>query len=322
MKILWLENYRRALKYNRWLHIEFVKELARQSEVCLYGPQLEQYFPELVPILYEENMPYREIVEILGIDVIVIHSKDAVFDEYHPKKLFGGNEGKCWLAEDFAKVNVPKVCLEVDYHYETDDKWYQKMGIDLILQRHCSQSLRQQTVPMKWLPFSVDANLFKSNPGIDRKRKICFAGTSYCKRKDTYRYRERASEILLGKGLIDVFARFEKTGDKYIACLQEYVSHLSGNSKFDLSVGKNFEIMSSGSVLLTNKFSGIDTLFPPGSYCVYKDDGSDIVNKARRIIDDRRFRDEIVLKGRKCIIERHTHTIRAEQLISILKEIL
>ena len=322
MKILWLENYRRALKYNKWLHVEFVREVARQVEICLYGPELEQYFPGLVPLLYEEDMPFKEIVEILGIDVIVMHSKDAVFDNYHPKTLFGDKECKCWIAEDFAKVNVPKVCLEIDYHYETDDRWYQKMGIDLILQRHYSQSLRKQTVPMGWLPFSVDPNIFKPNPEMIRKKEICLAGTFRNSQKDTYKYRKMACEILAKKGLIDVFSHREKIGKKYISCLQEYVSHLSGSSKFDLSIGKSFEIMSSGSVLLTNKFSGIEKLFPKGAYCLYKDDFSDVEEKARKIIEDDAYRGEVVKKGRECILEKHTNAIRAKEFLNILGGLL
>ena len=321
MKILWLENWRRAVRYNKWLHIDFVKEIAKHTDLCLYGPRLEEYFPDLVPLLYEEKMPFKEIVKILGIDVIVMHSKDAVFTDYKPKSLFGDVKNECWLAEDFAKVNVPKVCLEVDYHYEQDDKWYQKMGIDLILQRHYSQSLRQQTIPMKWLPFSIDPNVFKTDPAKVRIGGMCFAGVLGSKETGTYHTRKKAALILLKHNLIDIFSHFEKVGDKYISCLQEYVSHLSGASKYDLCPGKNFEIMSSGSALLTNKFSGLDKLFPDGSYCLYKNDGSDVVEKAKRIVGDSDYRNEIVQKGRKCILEKHTYDIRVKELLSILEKL-
>ena len=79
--------------------------------------------------------------------------------------------------------------------------------------------------------------------------------------------------------------------------------------------------MSSGSVLLTNRFSGMEKLFPQRAYCLYKNDCSDIVEKAKKIIGDSDYRNEIVQKGRKCILEKHTNNIRAKELISILEKL-
>ena len=321
MKILWIEDWERALRYNKWLTTEFMKEVANHTNLCLYGPRLEQYFPDLVPLLYKKDMPFKEIVEILEINIIVMHTKNTVFTDYHPESLFSNFKNECWLAEDFAKIDVPKVCLEIDYHYEKDDKWYQEMGIDLILQRHYSQSLRQQTIPMKWLPFSVNPEIFKPNSEKIRNKKICFAGSLGNFRKETYRYRRRACEVLLRNNLIDVFSYYEKIGERYISCLQNYVSHLSSGSMFDLTSGKNFEIMASGSVLLTNRFSGMEKLFPQNAYCLYKNDCSDIIQKAERIIRDDSYREQIAQEGRKCILKKHTNNIRAKEFISILEKL-
>ena len=321
MKILWLENWRRAARYNKWLHIDFVKEVAKHANLYLYGPRLEECFIGQVPLLYEEDMPFKEIVEILGVDVIVMHTKDAMFTDYYPKLLFGEVQQKSWLPKDFADIGIPKVCLEVDYHYEKDDMWYQKMGVDLILQRHYSQSLRRQTVPMGWLPFSVNPEIIKPNLEKIRNRKICFAGSLRSNKRNTYRYRKMACEILSRSNLIDVFSHKEKVGVRYVSCLQDYVSHLSSGSMFDLTSGKNFEIMASGSVLLTNKFSGMEKLFPPNTYCLYKNDCSDITRKAERIIRDDSYREQIAQEGRKCILKKHTNNIRAKEFISILEKL-
>jgi len=106
---------------------------------------------------------------------------------------------------------------------------------------------------------------------------------------------------------------------EYIKCLQEYVSHLNGSSTFNLNIAKMFEIMASGSVLLTDRVEGIDELFPSDSYCSYKRNYEDLIPKAKKIINDIDYRNSIIDNGLKCIAEKHTHKVRARQLIDILQ---
>jgi spore maturation protein CgeB len=134
-----------------------------------------------------------------------------------------------------------------------------------------------------------------------------------------YPCRKAICEALSKAGLIDVFANREKLDNQYVVCLQQYVSHVSTPSIYDISAAKNFEIMSSGSVLMTPRFNGIDELFPKDSYCEIKMDGSDCVEKANKILHDKTYRDSIVENGRKCILEKHTNKIRTEELMKILE---
>jgi spore maturation protein CgeB len=83
-----------------------------------------------------------------------------------------------------------------------------------------------------------------------------------------------------------------------------------------------FEIMASGSVLLTDEGDdyGLRELFVDDSYCTYKRDGSDIIKKAKLIINESGYRDLITKQAIKCITEKHTHKIRAKELIDIIEK--
>lgn len=60
-------------------------------------------------------------------------------------------------------------------------------------------------------------------------------------------------------------------------------------------------------------------LFDKGSYVTYERNYSDLIDKAKRIIEDSDYREKITEKAIKCINERHTHTIRAQQLLEIIR---
>jgi spore maturation protein CgeB len=130
-----------------------------------------------------------------------------------------------------------------------------------------------------------------------------------------------ASEILKKAHMIDTFPNGQKKGASYVKCLQEYVSHLSCSSTFKLSTGKMFEIMASGSALLTNVNDDLPLLFPPGSYFTYKTDGSDIIKVGRKVLDEPDLRNAVAKLGLEAIRTRHTHQVRIEELLAIIKSL-
>ncbi|GAG57039.1 unnamed protein product [marine sediment metagenome] len=113
-------------------------------------------------------------------------------------------------------------------------------------------------------------------------------------------------------------------GNNYVKCLQSYVSHLSCSSLYDLCAGKTLEIAASGSVLLTNTFAGIDRLFDTEKQCYmeYKPDGSDIVNIARKVLNDRALVKEITSNAIEYIRDNHTYVHRIKELLRILESLV
>jgi hypothetical protein len=80
--------------------------------------------------------------------------------------------------------------------------------------------------------------------------------------------------------------------------------------------------MASGSVLFTDAAEdyGLSELFPNNSYCTYKRDGSTVIEKAKFIINEPAYRDSVTSKAVKCMQEKHTHEIRAKELIKIIEK--
>jgi hypothetical protein len=307
--------------------MSFAKFIASYPGIYLqaYGPNLHLGYPLITLIEYNPKYTLNELKKCFNFDIIIINTKSRCFDYYspHAKESRG-----CWLPSDFKSFDCPKIIIEEDYHYETDDKWYQEIGINLILQRHYSQSLRKNVVPMKFFPFSVDIATFNSwkteciHEGkilpmlYHRQKKLAFVGSTD---KKTYFYRNTATDILLERQMAVSFSSCKKINGEYIKVLREYIGYISCGSIFEITAAKNFEIMSSGGVLFTNRFKGIDILFPENAYCSYKNDCSDVIEKASKILNERQYVNELVINSRDCIQTKHTHDIRLKELLVILK---
>ena len=87
----------------------------------------------------------------------------------------------------------------------------------------------------------------------------------------------------------------------------------------EICAAKNLEIMASGAILFTNKFEGIDFLFSKDDYCSYENDGSDVISKGQRILNDPAYVNMVLNNAKICINEKHSHKIRNGQLMEIFK---
>lgn len=329
MRILWLYKYFPLYDFDHFLHMSFAKFIASYPGVYLkaYGPDLEKGYPLITLDPYHSSITLADIHQYYPFDIIVVNTKSRCFGYYNPKE----NEAKdCWLPKDFKTWNLTsKIVLEEDFHYESDDDWYEDMGISLILQRHYSQSLRQNNIPMKFFPFSVDTGYFNSwstetiikksllSLPYVREKKICFVGN--CE-DEAYKYRKTATDILLNNNLGISYRGSKKINGEYLEVLRKYIGYISCGSTYEICAAKNFEIMASGGVLFTNKFAGIELLFPENSYCSYKNDGSDVLEKGHKLLNDHNYTIEILQNARKCIFQKHTHDIRILEMLEIFKK--
>lgn len=337
MKILYLFHFKRHNNYDHYLNIDFATYIKSYPGIELmgYGLDLEQFSRQFAPILYHPRISMTDLYKQFPYDAVIVNTKGRCFEYYNPH----GNEVRTMcLPSGFAEWNkTPKIIFEEDYHYEKNDLWYQQMKFDAILQRHYSQSLRQEVVPMIFFPFSVDTSVFNtSNREVihkakvialpsenERKNKIAFIGNDGDK---AYIYRFWAIRKLVEAGIADNYSAVEpgairRVDGEYIKLLREYRAHISCGSTYEICAGKNLEIIASGSLLFTNKFLGIDKLFPSNCYVSYENDWSDLLEKGKRIVEDHEFVKETVTNARKHVLEYHTHDVRIKQLLNIIKEL-
>jgi hypothetical protein len=323
MRILWFYKYIKSYDFDNWLHMKYVEKLAQHPGVTLmaYGPDLHHCNPELVPVHYRPDMDMFELFWQLKPDVIICNTKSRMFMYYSPHQK---REEGLWLPKNFvAFEKVPKIMIEEDYHYEENDNWYHDLGFNLILQRHWGSAQRQHRCPMRWFPFSVDTKVFcpPKDPNHKRVKKICMAGSV----NGAYPERQVACRILRKAHLLDEFSRKEMIGQKYVDCLRNYVCHLSGASQYKITPAKMFEIMASGSILLTNENEDLHLLFDRAAYVTYRSDYSrvdiELIRIVRRIIENDQHRQTIIDAGMRCIRENHTHEHRNTQLIKIIEDL-
>lgn len=323
MKILYLFKYVADYDFDHYLHADVAIAMNKHPDIKVkgYGLHLEDGYPDFA-IPYNKDLTLKDIKKEFDFDIIVLCTKARMFDTYTPP-WFGKGElrGKCWLPSDFKECKVPKIVLEEDYHYENSDDWYKEVGIDLILQRHYSNYIRgreRNNLKHLWFPFSVDTSIFKPNKEIERINKICNASSMST---TFYIHRNAVCNILDKENLLESMGNKMKNTN-YPLCLQSYVSHLCGSGKENITAGKLFEIMASGSLLFTNESEryGIQYLFPKDCYCTYKEDYSDVKEKAMEILNNKEYVKETTAKAIKHILENHTHETRTKQFLDIMKE--
>jgi len=320
MKILWLYRFFPEWEYDNWLHMKFVEYISQNQlhDIRAYGPRLDEKYRHLLLALYDPRHTLEELYTLFQFDVIICCTKGRMFEMYNPFKKTHKN---MWLPSDFASwKKTPKIMLEEDYHYEENDEWYADMKFDLILQRHYSQSLRQQQIPMKFFPFSVDTKSFTSstpNRTNNRKWRVAFVGNRLA---PVYLHRRTAVEVLTRYGLIDDLSSLQRIhGVEYLDLLKSYIGFISCGSTMEICAAKNLEIMASGALLITNKFIGREMILPDDTHITYENSCSDLIHKVRNALAKQEDTIEIIKRGRDYVQQYHSHDIRVKELEEIVK---
>lgn len=318
MRILWLYKYDPGYNFDHWLHLHYVEFLAQYPgvELVAWGPRIHEKHPNICPVEFDSQVSMEDLYNKFRFDIIILNTKSRMFEYYSPRS--GVSHG-FWLPKDFKRFHkTPKIMIEEDYHYETNDSWYYDMKINLILHRHFGNAQKKMKIKSMWFPFSVDINKFKPEPDGKRINKIGFVGS----RTKDYPYRIIATRKLKQVGLLNIKSDGNILLESdYIKFLQKYVCHISGCSSFNITPAKMFEIMACGSALFTNEDSryGLKELFPRDAYFTYHNDGSDVIQKARMILHDEAHTQVVAQKGLRYIKTRHTHAVRTKELLAILK---
>lgn len=324
MKMLWLYDSYYKPDYNHWYRIDFVKYLKQNFnlDILVYGWNSDKNYPELSLIKFNLKKTLKDIKKEFNFDIVIIdgHNRNGI-----KRRL------SIWKnIKDY-----PTIYMEGDFHgivySSVYPNWLKNINPKIILHRHKSNIIRGvkkfPEFKHKWFPCSVDTKVFKPNPNIERKQKIVFIGSNWASRRSYLTALEKSN---LGD-IFDIqyhnknvypnkFKLF--TGHFYIKILRSYISAFnhSGTIYQNIDNAKMFEIMACKTVLLTNECNnGIKDLFPEGSYIVYKNE-KNMIEKAKWIIEHSRERKIITDKALKCIKTKHTHEVRAKELIDIIKQ--
>lgn len=295
MKILLLVGCKTHL-FNHRINAGFVEKLSK-------NPNVENLWLYEYRTVRKRNISIFSLYQDLKPDIVICYAHPAHFN-----------------LDEIQKITCPKVCIEVDYYKSPASKIsvYQRAKFDLVLQRGAFQ-LPNFGIPTAWLPFSADPNVF--SPLLRLKAKINCVGLAASIRAPIYSQRRIATNKLQSAGLLRICDKC--FGDvKYSTFLRKTRIILT-STEINSPHGKLFEIMASGSVALTSPFNGEEALF--GStpcFIKYKQDCSDIVDKAKFFINNPVSYRELQLNSIKVFQEKHTDDIRLKELYQHLENLL
>lgn len=326
MKFLYLYRYEPCYAFDGYFHADMVRHFNKAGhESFVYGPEMHTKYADITIKNYKDSITLEELHEIFPFDVIICGTQSRMYFNYRPPLVppIGKTirEGY-WVPKDFNSWKGPKIVLDEDTHYENNNDWYRETGINIVFDRHKKNSVDfhikgSQGLKGFWLPMSVDEELFKPDHRT-RIPKLCIAASTA---HEIYVYRKMLIKRLVPLGLLVNFEQQKKVGVNYVDCLKTYISHCSCSSIYNITPAKMFEIMSSESVLFTddNDNYGLEELFAKDSYLTYKKDSSDMAWMAKKIIKETAWTKEIAVRGRQCVLNRHTHAIRIKELVNILE---
>jgi hypothetical protein len=300
------------------IHYGFISKLNefKDVELVVYGPG--QDMPsKLVRIGYNKTTTFSYLVKKLRPDVILLYTLGNV---------------KKWLPRDFIDSKIPKIMIECDWWYVLgrEKSWYKEWGIDFIIHRG-SIVEGAPGVPSTWLPFSMNEDDFTKHQKVPlrrRERAIGFVGRGAGARMryaSVYQNRFKCIEALQKNELLKIEGKVGH--EKYPESIAKYVCCLSDCGRLHSPPAKTFEIMGSGTLLLTDRFKGYQSLFGESKVCKYYDTNRSNIVEVGKEIDKMaksniKFLQEIVDEGVKIVNEKHLDRHRIAELKYIIQRYL
>lgn len=327
MSFLFLYLYNKAYSFDGYFHLDLVNHFTKAGYPSMaYGPNIQEAYSNIMVQEYDKNITMEELHEKFPFTHIILLTQSRMFNQYRPPLVPPASKEireDCWLPRDFNIFNkAKKILIDEDMHYEDNTDWIKSANIDLILQRHYSNVKRFKDIDKHnlrcfWHPFSVDVELFKPD-NRERVNKIAMASSVS---HEIYIWRKMLMDKLVPLELMEDYAEQRKIGNDYIETLKSYVATGCGSSIYDIGPAKMFEIMASGSLLFTddNPKCGMYQLFDIKNMICYNRDGSDMIEKARWILNNPEEVKQMTLRARKEIEKKHSHEVRIKELVKIIE---
>ena len=294
------------------IHFDFIEAFMNLQgvDVKVYGPNEKYLNGDLIsPIEFDINLQLNDVIKELDIDILMLPELVLC------KKFFS------YCGVEKVKT-IPKVIFESDFYAITDVDWYKEMGIDLMLMLH---PYDPSILPIAsvWLPPSASREQFLVEKiDDDRVNKVTFVGGGRYSTNKYYKTRQDAIRILENEGLLDCYG--EVGYDDYPKILKMYRSALSCSfPPLDFPPIKTFEIMASGTTLITTPFKYKDILFGSEKcFFTYNKDCNNILNVVDYIqhnAEEAKYIAEVALHK---VRDNHLFEHRAKELFLILSSLL
>ena len=294
------------------IHFDFIEAFMDLPgvDVKVYGPREQVLNGDLIsPIEFDMKLQLNDIIKELDIDVLLLPELGLC------EKWFSG----CGISD---VKSIPKVLFESDFYAITDVDWYKRVGIDLMLMLH---PYDPNILPVEsvWLPPSVSGEQFLvEGISVTRINRMVFVGGGRYSLNKYYKVRQDAIRVLENKGLIDWYG--EVGYEEYPRIFKIYRSALSCSfPPLNFPPIKTFEIMASGTTLLTTSFKYKDILFGnERCFFTYNKDCSDIIDIVKYIQHNTEEAGQVAEIALQKVKDNHLFEHRAKELFLILTSLL
>ena len=216
---------------------------------------------------------------------------------------------------DFPPPGRPLIYWASDTHLGYDYRLECAKQADIVFVAQHADLLRFQEAGVKnahWLPHAFEPTAYPYEINLSKKYAVCFIGHINSKNRINAidRLFKEFPNFFYGQ------RQFEEAAEKY------HQSKVCFNiaMKEDLNM-RCFEVMGSGSFLLTDRLPDLEKLFKDGIHCVMYDNEQDMIDKARYYIEHDEEREKIARSGYEECIKNHTIHVRVDRMLEELNKL-
>lgn len=245
--------------------------------------------------------------------------------------------------DNYEKANCLRVMWLADFHNDVGREdvieYIKPENVDLIVKNYdvrndtqWGKKLIESDVPIEWLPFSIDPEIFHdmSQP------KIYDVINLGARTNQNYPFRWIIDEILMNQEEIKYYKRYKDTkgvyGVNYAKLINQSRIMATDCSTYRFAVQKMFETMACNTLLICNTPRSAKELgFKPGVNYVHWGhepkqasdvDDEMVMNTIKYYLDDPDESAKIALKGHELVHSKHTHEVRMKEFLNILEKYL
>ena len=231
---------------------------------------------------------------------------------WKPDLFFWVETGLDTPAPDLKDHELPKACYLIDTHLHTSKHKQQAQIFDYVFlaQKKYATEFQESGIPhVSWLPLACDPEIHGQVKNVEKEFDVGFVGTVTASH-------ERRVNLLT-----EIQKNFHLHQDrKFLREMAEVYS--KSRIVFNNAVNKDlnmrvFEALCSGSMLVTDRASGLEEIFEAGKHLVLYDDHT-LVETVRHYLQNPKERERIAEEGKSWVIANHTYDHRAEQIVQTI----
>lgn len=201
----------------------------------------------------------------------------------------------------------PNAYWAIDTHLDFARSLRRARSVDFVFatQRDGARRLVRNGVDATWLPLACDPELHDAGP-MAKRWDLAFVGNIVGRRRQDYLslVQARYPNSFIGNAYFEQMARI----------------HAEARIVFNVGVADDvnmrvFEAMASGSLLMTDRASGLDDLFQDGTHLVTYGSPAELLERVDQFLLDEEARERIAAAGQAEVLARHTYAERMRRVL-------